>query len=137
MISKQLIINRELPPWGYIQVSKAELEAIDEVQQLRAELVAAQRHAILKDEETNRILHNMKLEMDKLRHESSTRIRNLKQQMQAQAHQSATGTGGEMSRVKELEKQVDHICHQRISLGWQFSLLDQLFSNRFQMLLMN
>jgi hypothetical protein len=95
-----------------MQVSKAELEAIDEVQQLRAELVAAQRHAILKDEETNRILHNMKLEMDKLRHESSARIRNLKQQMQAQAHQSATGTGGEMSRVKELEKQVDFICHQ-------------------------
>ena len=89
------------------------MEAIDEVQQLRAELVAAQRHAILKDEETNRILHNMKLEMDKLRHESSTRIRNLKQQMQAQAHQSATGTGGEMSRVKELEKQVDFLLSSK------------------------
>lgn len=118
MIVKQLILNGEL---RYIQVSKAEMEAHDEVQQLRAELVAAQRHAIHKDEETTRILHNMKLEMDKLRHESSTRIRNLKQQMQAQAHQSATGTGGEMSRVKELEKQVGHIRHQRISLGWQFS----------------
>lgn len=81
----------------------------DKFRRLQMELVSIQRQALQKDEETNKILHRLKVENDKIKSETATRIRNLKQQTQAQAqngHSVSENERAALNRVKDLEKQV-------------------------------
>lgn len=87
------------------------MEENETFRRMQAELVAVQRQAHQKEEETNRIIHHLKVENEKIKHESVTRIRNLKQQIQTRAQSDHSISESELSavnRVKDLEKQVIH-----------------------------
>ena len=62
-----------------------------------------------REEEANRVIHHLRVENEKIKHESVTRIRSLKQQFQTRAHSAHSVSESELAalnRVKELEKQV-------------------------------
>jgi len=85
------------------------MEENETFRRLQAELMAVQRNALQRDEETNRIIHHLKVENEKIKHESATRIRNLNHRIQSQAKSGHSISDSELSalnRVKDLEKQV-------------------------------
>lgn len=87
------------------------MEENETVRRMQTELVMVQRHDKQREEETNRIIHHLKVENDKIKHESVIRIRNLKQQIQTRAQRGHSISESELSalnRVKDLEQQVTH-----------------------------
>ncbi|KAG0556351.1 hypothetical protein KC19_11G046800 [Ceratodon purpureus] len=95
-----------------LQVTKSGMEENETFRRMQAELVAVQRQAHQKEEETNRIIHHLKVENEKIKHESVTRIRNLKQQIQTRAQSDHSISESELSavnRVKDLEKQLANL----------------------------
>ncbi|XP_024359209.1 uncharacterized protein [Physcomitrium patens] len=95
-----------------LEMSKSCVGENDKFRRLQMELVSIQRQALQKDEETNKILHRLKVENDKIKSETATRIRNLKQQTQAQAqngHSVSENERAAMNRVKDLEKQLANL----------------------------
>lgn len=92
------------------QVSKSGIGEGEKIRRLQAELVAVQRQAFHKEEETSKMIHHMKLENDKLKHESVVRVQKLKQQLEAQNQAPPVSEAEQtaINRVKDLEKQV--IC---------------------------
>ena len=93
----------------FSQAAKSGMEENESFRRMQAELAAVQRHAQQRDEETSRIIHHLKVENEKIKHESTTRIRNLKQQIQTRAqgvHSISESELAALNRVKDLEKQV-------------------------------
>lgn len=92
-----------------LQAGKFGIEENETFRRLQAELMAVQRNALQREEETNRIIHHQKAENEKIKHDFAARIRNLNNQIHTHSKNGQLVSESELSavhRVKDLEKQV-------------------------------